>query len=108
MHNYFEAGRRTTWKPVRARDATERQRALAGRLDAGDPRVTFEQWMSRQSGATDDPALLRVDALLGELSGLGIDPSPFSARIAALEAEPPSRQVLVADSLLLDLTCGKE
>ena len=60
--------------------------------------------MSRQPGATDDQALLRVDALLGELSGLGIDPSPFSARIAALEAEPPSRQALVADSLLLDLT----
>jgi hypothetical protein len=88
----------------RAEGATDRQRALAGRLDVGDPRTTFEQWMSQQSRTTDDQALLRVDALLGELSGLGIDPSPFSARIAALEAEPPSRQVLVADSLLIDLS----
>jgi hypothetical protein len=45
-----------------------------------------------------------VDKFLGDLAGLGIDPSPFSARIAALEAEPRARQALVADSLLLDLS----
>lgn len=45
-----------------------------------------------------------MDKLLGELAGLGIDPSPFSARITALEAEPGARQALVADSLLLDLS----
>jgi alkanesulfonate monooxygenase SsuD/methylene tetrahydromethanopterin reductase-like flavin-dependent oxidoreductase (luciferase family) len=39
-----------------------------------------------------------------ELAGLAIDPSPFSGRIAALGAEAPAWQALVADSLLLDLT----
>ena len=59
--------------------------------------------MSQQPGATEDQALLRVDGFLGELRGLGIDPSPFSARIAALEVESPARRTLLADSLLLDL-----
>ncbi|WP_338693212.1 hypothetical protein V5279_43390 [Bradyrhizobium sp. 26S5] len=88
----------------RAEGISERQRALADRLGAGDRRITLEEWTSRQTGANDDQALLKVDKLLGELAGLGIDPSPFSARIAALEAEPRARQALVADSLLLDLT----
>lgn len=87
----------------RSGGVTERQRALADRLGAGDRRITFEEWTSQQTGASDDQALLKVDKLLGELAGLGIDPSPFSARIAALEAEPRARQALVADSLLLDL-----
>lgn len=88
---------------VRAEGVTERQRELADRLGAGDRRITLEEWTSQQTGASDDQALLKVDKLLGELAGLGIDPSPFSARIAALEAEPRARQALVADSLLLDL-----
>ena len=67
----------------RPEGTTDRQRALAERLDTGDRRITLEEWMSRQPPATDDRALLRVDGLLGELRGLGIDPSPFSARIAA-------------------------
>ena len=33
----------------------------------------------------------------------GIDSGPFSAHVAALEAEPPARRSLIADSLLLDL-----
>ncbi|MHC2255745.1 hypothetical protein ACVILK_005437 [Bradyrhizobium embrapense] len=82
---------------------TDRQRALADRLGAGDRRLTLEEWTSRQAVTNDDQALLKVDKFLGELAGLGIDPSPFSARIAALEAEPRARQALVADSLLLDL-----
>jgi hypothetical protein len=83
---------------------TDRQRALADRLGAGDRRLTLEEWTSQQTGASADQALLKVDKLLGELAGLGIDPSPFSARIAALEAEPRARQARVADSLLLDLS----
>ena len=90
----------------RPEGTTDRQRAIAERLDTGDRRVTLEEWMSRQPQTTDDRALLRVDRLLGELRGLGIDPSPFSARIAAFEAEPPIRQALVADSLLLDLAAA--
>lgn len=89
-------------QPDRSEGVTERQRALADRLDAGDRRLTLEEWIS-QHGTNDDQALLKVDKFLGELAGLGIDPSPFSARIAALEAEPRARQALVADSLLLDL-----
>lgn len=87
----------------RSEGVTERQRALADWLGAGDRRITLEEWTSQQTGASDDQALSKVDKLLGELAGLGIDPSPFSARIAALEAEPLARQALVADSLLLDL-----
>jgi len=88
----------------RSEGVTERQRALADRLGASDRRITLEEWTSQQTGASEDQALLKVDRLLGELAGLGIDPSPFSARIAALEAEPRARQALVADSLLLDLS----
>jgi hypothetical protein len=83
--------------------ATNRQRDLVSRLGAGERRITLEEWMSQQPIATEDQALLRVDRLLGELKGLGGDPDPFSGRIAALEAETPSRRALVADSLLLDL-----
>lgn len=83
---------------------TERQRELAHRLGAGERRITLEEWTSQQTDASEDQALSKVDKLLGELAGLGIDPSPFSARIAALETEPRTRQALVADSLLLDLS----
>ncbi|MGY3472265.1 hypothetical protein [Bradyrhizobium ottawaense] len=88
----------------RSAGVTERQRTLADRLGAGDRRITLEEWTSQQIGASDDQALLKVDKLLGELAGLGIDPSPFSARITALEAEPRARQALVGESLLLDLS----
>lgn len=88
----------------RSEGVTERQRALADRLSAGDRRITLEEWTSQHTGASDDQALLKVDKLLGELAGLGIDPTPFSARITALETEPRARQALVADSLLLDLS----
>lgn len=53
--------------------------------------------------AVEDKALLRLDGLLGKLKSLGIDPSPFIARVAVLEAEAPARRSLIADSLLLDL-----
>lgn len=88
----------------RPQGVTEGQRELAQRLGAGEGRVTLEDWMSQHAQDNADPVLSRVDNLLGELQGLGVDPSPFSARITALETEAPSRQALVADSLLLDLT----
>jgi len=59
--------------------------------------------MSQQPGVAEDQALLRVDGFLGELTGIGIDPGPFSARISSLELESPTRRSLLADSLLLDL-----
>ncbi|WP_027556305.1 hypothetical protein [Bradyrhizobium sp. Cp5.3] len=83
--------------------ATDRQRELAARLGAGERRDTLQAWISRQPPEMEDPALARVDAFLGELRGLGIDSGPFSARVAVLEAEPPARRSLIADSLLLDL-----
>lgn len=79
------------------------QRDIAARLGAGEKRMSLEEWSSQQPGVTEDQALLRVDRFLGELKGLGIDPSPFSARISTLELESPARQSLLADSLLLDL-----
>jgi hypothetical protein len=84
-------------------EATDRQRELAARLGAGERRDTLQEWISRQPQEEDDPALARVDGLLGELRGLGIDSSSFSARVAVLEAETPSKRPLIADSLLLDL-----
>jgi hypothetical protein len=78
------------------------QRDIAARLDAGQKRMSLEEWSSQQPGVIDQ-ALLRVDGFLGELKGLGIDPGPFSARISSLELESPARRSLLADSLLLDL-----
>jgi len=52
----------------------------------------FDDWLSKYAQDNGDPVLLKVDKLLGELKSLGVDPSPFSARIAALEAEAPARQ----------------
>jgi hypothetical protein len=86
-------------------EATDRQRELAARLGAGERRDTLQEWISRQP-QEEIPALARVDRLLGELRGLGIDPGPFSARVAVLEAETPSRRPLIADSLLLDLAAA--
>lgn len=83
---------------------TDQQRELAQRLGAGEHPTTLNDWLSKHAQDSGDPVLLKVDKLLGELKGLGVDPSPFSARVTALEAPPPSRQALVADSLLLDLT----
>ena len=79
------------------------QRDIATRLGAGEKRMSLEEWASQQASVTEDQALLRVDGFLGELTGLGIDPSPFSARISSLELESPGRRALLADSLLLDL-----
>ena len=79
------------------------QRDIAARLGAGEKRMSLDEWMSQQAGATEDTSLLRVDGFLGELKGLGIDPSRFSARISSLELESPARRTLLADSLLLDL-----
>ncbi|MCP3413612.1 hypothetical protein NLM16_05810 [Bradyrhizobium brasilense] len=86
--------------------ATDHQRELASRLDAGERRDTLQEWISRQPHEMEDLALARVDAVLGELRGLGLDSSPFADRVALLEAEPPARRSLVADSLLLDLAAA--
>ncbi|MBR1272901.1 hypothetical protein JQ629_36075 [Bradyrhizobium sp. AUGA SZCCT0222] len=82
---------------------SELQRSVAARLGAGEKRMSLEEWTSQQPGVVEDRALLQVDGFLGELKGLGIDPSPFSTRITALELESPARRPLLADSLLLDL-----
>jgi hypothetical protein len=92
--------------PPAAIGVSDLQRDIAARLGAGEKRVSLEEWTSRQPGATEDKALLRVDEFLGELKGLGIDPGPFSARISSLELEPAARRSLLADSLLLDLAAA--
>ncbi len=86
-----------------AKGVSDLQRDIAARLGVGEKRVSLEEWMSQQPGATENQALLRVDGFLGELKDLGIDPGPFSARITTLELEFPARRTLLADSLLLDL-----
>jgi hypothetical protein len=92
--------------PPATKGVSDVQRDIAARLGAGEKRVSLEEWASQRSGATEDKALLRVDELLGELKGLGIDPGPFSARISSLELEPEARRSLLADSLLLDLAAA--
>jgi hypothetical protein len=89
--------------PADTKGVSDPQRDIATRLGEGEKRMSLEEWTSQQPAAIEDNALLRVDEFLGELKGLGIDPGPFSARIAALEAESPARRTLVADSMILDL-----
>jgi hypothetical protein len=89
--------------PANITGVSDLQRDIATRLGAGERRMSLEEWTSQQPSAVEDNTLLQVDEFLGELKGVGIDPGPFSARIAALEAESPPRRMLVADSLLLDL-----
>jgi hypothetical protein len=89
--------------PTHTEGVSELQRDLAARLGAGEKRMSLEEWIAQQSIGVEDKALLRVDELLGELKGLGVNAGPFAARIAALEAELPARRTLIADSLLLDL-----
>jgi len=86
-----------------AATATKRQRELASRLGQGEQRITLGAWLSKQPGLKASEADLRIDRYLAELSALGIDPSPFGARQTAIASQPSSRQVLLTNSLLLDL-----
>ena len=83
--------------------ATERQREIASELGRGEKRATLADWMATQSNAADSESDLRIDRQLAELTALGVDPSPFAARVAAIGAAPQQRQGLLADSLLVDL-----
>jgi hypothetical protein len=90
--------------PPNAGDAaTERQREIAFELGRGEKRATLADWVATQPNAADSESDLRIDRHLAELTALGVDPSPFSARAAAISAAPPPRQGLLADSLLVDL-----
>jgi hypothetical protein len=83
--------------------ATERQREIASELGRGEKRATLADWVATQPNAADSDSDLRIDRHLAELTALGVDPSPFSDRAAAVSAAPPPRQGLLADSLLVDL-----
>jgi hypothetical protein len=83
--------------------ATERQRELASRLGRDEKRRTLAEWVAAQPASAGEETGLRIDRHLAELSALGIDARPFEVRASVVAAEGPPRQVLLADSLLVDL-----
>ena len=83
--------------------ATERQRELASRLGQDEKRITLTEWLAHQPQPTERESNLRIDHHLAELSALGVDPSPFGARAAAISGEPSARQGLLTNSLLVEL-----
>jgi hypothetical protein len=92
--------------------ATDRQRELASKLGRDEKRATLAEWLAGQPAAADRDYDLRIDRHLAELTALGVDPSPFATRATAIAGEDPSRQALLADSLLVELahavTKGRE
>jgi hypothetical protein len=83
--------------------ATTRQRDLASQLGRDEKRVTLPDWLANQPPFTARDSYLWIDRHLAELFVLDVDPSPFATRAAAIARELPSRQALLADSLLVDL-----
>jgi hypothetical protein len=81
---------------------SERRTEIAARLGAGEQRLTFHEWLAKQP-VEEHQTIVRIDSHLAELAALGSDANSFSARAAAIEQEPPGRQALLADSLLVDL-----
>jgi hypothetical protein len=82
---------------------TERQRELAASLQADERAMTLSEWCAARPAVADTSIDLKIDGHLAELTVLGVDPSAFAQRAAALLDEPPMRQGLLADSLLVDL-----
>jgi hypothetical protein len=82
--------------------ATDRQRELASKLGRDEKRATLAEWLASQPSLAEGGSYLQIDRHLAELSALDVDPSPFMARAAAIARELPSRQALLADSLLLE------
>jgi hypothetical protein len=87
----------------RANGVSARQRDIADRLGQGEKRITLSEWLASHPSPGEDGSSLKIDRYLVELSELGIDPSPFEARASAMAGQPPARQTLLSDSLLLDL-----
>ena len=83
--------------------ATGRQRELASKLGRDEKRATLAEWLASQPSLAEGGSYLQIDRHLAELSALDVDPSPFTARAAAIAGELPPRQALLADSLLVDL-----
>lgn len=91
-----------TPKPAAA-EITERQRELASSLGRDEKRATLADWLASQPIAEDRESELRIDRYLAELQTFGVDTTAYLARATAIAGEPPTRQALLADSLLLDL-----
>lgn len=83
--------------------ATNRQREIASELGRDEKRATLADWVACQPVPVEREQDLRIDSHLAELSALGLDPSPFSARAAAISADPSARYALLTDSLLIEL-----
>jgi hypothetical protein len=83
--------------------STGRQRELAASLQADEPVMTLSEWCAARPTVADASIDLKIDGHLAELTVLGVDPSAFAQRAAALLDEPPMRQGLLADSLLVEL-----
>jgi hypothetical protein len=83
---------------------TERQRELAKELGQGEKRIALAEWLATQPALTEREADLQIDRHLAELSALGIDPSPYAVRAAAVTKADSARQALLTDSLLVELS----
>jgi hypothetical protein len=79
--------------------------ALAGRLKEGVPAQTVDEWLARRP-TPPDPAQVRLDRLLADISTLEVEAaSVFERRVAEISGEQDaSRRSLLTDSLMLDLS----
>jgi hypothetical protein len=82
---------------------TDRQRELAAKLRGDEKPISLTEWLAAQPASSDRECDLQIDRHLAELAALGLDPSPFTARAAAITGELAPRQALLADSLLVEL-----
>jgi hypothetical protein len=83
---------------------TARQRVLAEEHGRGERRMTLAEWIGTKPSVPGDRVLPQIDQHLAELVALGGDVTSFELRASALAEEPlPSRQALLADSLLVEL-----
>jgi hypothetical protein len=83
--------------------ATDRQRELASELGRDEKRATLADWLAAQPASVERESELRMDRHLAELTAVGGDPASFVARVSAIAGEPPARQALLTDSLLIEL-----
>lgn len=82
---------------------TPQQRELADKLGDGQATARFSDWLAAHPRAAGADSDLKIDRQLAELSALGVATDVFAHRAADLANEPPARQALLADSLLVDL-----
>jgi hypothetical protein len=82
---------------------TQRQRELAAKLADGERQLTLAEWLAEHPARADNPADLKIDRQLAELTALGADTVAFCRKAAEIVESPSERQALLLDSLLVEL-----